>query len=144
MNGRGAGGAPAEPFRLDGEMPEPRLPARGDVSRLLAGLAYASQVVLPAVMPIVLLVSDEARRSEYLRYHAVQSLALFVASILYYLVATVAYALVSIVMPMLACVSWLVFMVPGAGMLYYGYLAYRDGYVEIPWLTAFLKRNAWL
>jgi uncharacterized membrane protein len=132
-----------EPFDL-GDVPQPDLPPAGHNDRILAGLAYASQIVFPAVLPVVLLVSDETRRSTYLRYHAAQSLGLLIASILYYLAAAVVYVVIAAIASCLTCLSWALFLVPAATMVYYGWMAYRDGYVEIPWLTDFMKQNAWL
>lgn len=132
-----------EPFDI-GDAPQPELPPAGHNDRILAGLAYASQIVFPAVLPVVLLITDETRRSSYLRYHAAQSLGLLIASILYYLIAVVVYVVVNAIASCLVCLSWVLFLVPAGVMLYYGWMAYRDGYVQIPWLTDFMKQSAWL
>lgn len=132
-----------EPFGID-EPIAPRGPLANDTERLLASLAYVSQIIVPAVFPIVLLVSADTSKSRYLRYHAVQSLAVLVASIVYYLAATVVYALLSAILSCLGCALWVIFLVPTAAMGYCGYAAFRGDYVEIPWLTRFLRENAWL
>lgn len=132
-----------EPFQIN-EPAGPQAPSAGENERLLAGLSYVSQIILPAVLPVVLLVSQDTKNSRFLRYHAIQSVAVLIASIVYYLAATVAYAVVSAVLPCLGCILWLLFLVPAAAMVYLGYKAFRGDYVEIPWFTAFLRRNAWL
>ena len=46
--------------------------------RLIAMLSYASQIVLPVVMPVIVLISESSKRHPFQRYHAVQSLALMI------------------------------------------------------------------
>ena len=137
----------SEPFGVEddqGASLDPVVTPVSDNDKMLGGLVYVSQIVLPAVLPAVLLLSDDTKRRPFLRYHSVQSLALLVATVLYYLVASVAYVILSIAAPVLSCVLWSLYLVPTAAMLYYGYLAFRGTYAEIPWLTQFLKHNRWL
>ena len=133
---------PGEPFGLHETPPGVEVPSEND--RILAGLAYASQIVVPALLPVILLLREETRNKPFLRYHSVQSLGLLVAAILYYIVAAVVYFLGSVTIGCLACVLWLVFLVPAGVMLYYGWLAFRGRQEEIPWLTQFLRDNGWL
>jgi uncharacterized membrane protein len=130
-----------EPFAVE---PPKAASAPSDNDRLLAGLSYVSQIVIPAVFPVILLASNETKNSPFMRFHAIQSLGVLVASIVYYLAATVAYALVSAVIPPLACVLWLLFLVPTAAGLYCGFEAFRGKYLELPWLTQFMRDNHWL
>jgi uncharacterized membrane protein len=138
-----------EPFALDEEAAgQPQGGASPSATteneRLLSGLSYVSQIILPAVFPVVLLLSEDTRRNPFMRYHAVQSLGLLVATILFYLAAAVAYAVVAAIAPVLLCLLWMVVFVPAAAMLYYGYKAFRGEYVEVPYLTAFMRSNGWL
>jgi uncharacterized membrane protein len=138
-----------EPFTLDEEAAAqqqggPTPPAFTENERLLSGLSYVSQIILPAVFPVVLLLSEDTRRNAFMRYHAVQSLGLLVATILFYLAAGAVYAVVAAIAPVLLCLLWLIFFVPAAVMLYYGYKAFRGEYVEIPYLTPFMRGNGWL
>jgi uncharacterized membrane protein len=130
-----------EPFAVE---PPKATSAPSDNDRLLAGLSYVSQIVIPAVFPVILLVSNETKNSPFMRFHAIQSLGVLVASIVYYLAATVVYALVSAVLPLLACILWLLFFVPAVAGLYCGYEAFRGKYLELPWLTQFMRDNHWL
>jgi uncharacterized membrane protein len=136
------GQSPGEPFGLHETSPRAEVPSEND--RILAGLAYASQIIVPAVLPVILLVVEETRNKPFLRYHSVQSLGLLVAAILYYIVAAVVYFLGSATISCLACVLWLVFLVPAGAMLYYGWLAFRGRQEDVPWLTQFLRDNGWL
>lgn len=132
-----------EPFA-----PQEGLPSSGDGlsdnEKLLAGLSYISQIILPALLPVILLVSEETRRSPFLRYHAVQNLGLLVATILYYMAAAIVYVAASAMVPCLTCVLWVLFVLPTIATIYFGFMAFRGRYVEIPWLTGFLRENAWL
>ncbi|MGI5915382.1 MAG: hypothetical protein ACOX9A_02910 [Anaerolineae bacterium] len=115
-----------------------------DGERLLAGFCYASQAIVPGLLPMVLLLTDQTRHSRYLRDHAAQSLGLLVAGILYYLAATIAFIVLSAIVPCLGCVLWLIFSPPMIAFFYYGYQAYMVRPVEIPWLSQFMRRNGWL
>ena len=46
--------------------------------RLIALLSYATQIVIPVIMPIIVLVSESSKKRPFQRYHAVQSLAFVV------------------------------------------------------------------
>ncbi|MBC7237520.1 MAG: hypothetical protein H5T69_16885 [Chloroflexi bacterium] len=112
--------------------------------RLLAGLSYVSQIILPALLPVILLLSPETRTKPFLRYHAVQSLAILALAIVYFLAATAVYILGSATESCLACVLWVLFFVPAGVLLYAGWGAFRGRYVRICWLTRFLEENRWL
>ena len=44
--------------------------------RLIALLSYVTQIVIPLVMPVIVLLSESSKLRPFQRYHAVQSLAL--------------------------------------------------------------------
>ena len=46
--------------------------------RLIALLCYITQILIPVVMPVIVLLSESSKRRSFQRYHAVQSLALSV------------------------------------------------------------------
>jgi uncharacterized membrane protein len=123
---------------------EPFAAAPDQSERLLAGLCYASQIVAPAIVAGVLLATGQAQQSRYLRHHAAQSLGLLVMSLLYYLLATVAFIVAAAVVPCLGCLLWLLFLPPVAALLWYGYRAFMGEGFQIPWLGAFMRRNGWL
>jgi uncharacterized membrane protein len=119
-------------------------PAPSSNDTTLAGLAYLTQFVVPAVMPIILLVSEDSKRSAFVRHHAVQSLGLMVAAVVYEIAAAIGFTIISVVLPCLSCVLWLVFLLPIAPFLYYGVLAFQGKQVDIPYLSAILRQNKWL
>ena len=132
-----------EPFGVD-EPQGPRPPSLTDNERLLAGLSYLSQLVVPAVMPVVLMLTDETKKSDFVRFHAVHGLALFVASVIYELAAVIVFVIIGAIVPFLACLTWILFLAPVAVLIYYGVLAFQGRRDEIPWLTQFLRDNNWL
>ncbi len=132
-----------EPFGMD-EPQGPRPPSTTDNERLLAGLSYFSQIVVPAVLPVILMLTDETKKSDFVRFHAVHGLALFVASVIYALVAVIVFVVLGAIAPVLTCLTWILFLVPFAVLIYYGVLAFQGKRTEIPWLTQFLRDNNWL
>ncbi|MBM4430566.1 MAG: DUF4870 domain-containing protein [Chloroflexi bacterium] len=116
-----------------------------DNDRLMAGLAYASQVVIPVVIPAVILLSEENKQRPFQKYHAVQSLGFLVAVIIYeVLAAIVSCALTAVTGGCLACLLWVLFLVPVVPALYYAYQAYQGLYFKIPFLTDFLVQSKWM
>jgi uncharacterized membrane protein len=131
-----------QPFGIEetpgtGSVP-PALPSEND--KLLAGLSYISQFILPVILPAILLLSEDTKRNPFVRHHAVQSLALFFAAVVFEIVAVILNA----VLFFLACILWVLFLLPVVPFIYYGILAFQGKYVEIPYLTKFLKQNKWL
>ena len=51
-------------------------PAASSDDRLIALLAYISQIFVPAIMPVIILLSESSKKRPFQRYHAVQALAL--------------------------------------------------------------------
>ena len=134
--------SPAEPFALpESQAPQPVL---SDNDKLLSGLAYVSQLIIPAVLPVILLVSEQTKHSAFVRYHAIQSLGALVATVVYLLAAVVVYVAASALLPPLVCLLWVLFLVPIPILIYYGYKAWRGVKVEIPYLTKFMRDNGWL
>jgi uncharacterized membrane protein len=115
-----------------------------DNEKLLAGLAYWSQMVVPAVLPAILLLTDESKRSEFVKRHAAQSLALLVAAVVYEIVAAIVYAIGVGVAPCLTCLLWLLFLLPTVPLAYYGVLAFQGKEIEIPYVSKLMRDNHWL
>ena len=145
----GAGTEPVVPLSVP-ELPlaaETALPT-GDISdndRLMAGLAYASQVLVPIVVPAIMLLAEESKKRSFQKYHGIQSLAFFVAVVVYEVLATIVFVGLTIVsLGCLSCVLWLLFLLPVGPAFYYAYQAYQGRYFDIPWLTQFLVDNKWL
>ncbi len=112
--------------------------------KLMACLSYASQLILPAVLPIILLLTEEYKRSPFVRHHAVHGLALLVVTVIYELAMVGVFALASAVVACLACVTWVLFLVPVGVFAYYAVVAFKGRSPEVPYLTKFLKDSNWL
>ena len=89
--------------------------------------ALLSYIFAPLVSIIVLLMEDKKNRP-FLRFHAIQSLAL-----------SVAYMITLVVV--IGCCLSPVYLV---AIIYYGIKAYNGEYVTIPFLTDFCKQQKWL
>lgn len=114
--------------------------------RLLAAISYASQLVIPLIVPIILLVSETSKKRPFQRYHAMQSLALsialWVAEAALGVFATIAAA--TIIGVLCLCVIVPLMIVLWLLPLYYAVLAYGGQRFTIPGLTQFLKDQGWL
>ncbi|HUT16578.1 MAG TPA: DUF4870 domain-containing protein [Anaerolineae bacterium] len=116
-----------------------------DNDRLMAALAYATQVVIPIVIPGIMLLSEENNKRPFQKYHAVQSLGFLVAAVIYEVLATIVFTGFTVITAgCLACVLWVLFLLPAMPAAYYAYQAYQGVYFEIPLLTGFLVQNRWL
>jgi uncharacterized membrane protein len=113
-----------------------------DNDKLMAALSY---FFTPIVGIIVLLV-DTMKVRPYQKYHAIQSIGLFVAEIVFYVLACVLYvACTTVSLGFLGFCLWVVFFIPLIPNIYYTYLAYaKPSYFEIPVLTKFMVQQGWL
>jgi uncharacterized membrane protein len=119
--------------------------------RLIALLTYTTQIVIPLVMPVIILLSESSKKRRFQRYHAVQSLALA----LFFGLAGVLIGVGSLVVMVVPLIGWLVglllmclipigWAMAVIAMLYYGYQAYQGKHFAIPGLTSFLRDQGWL
>ena len=116
-----------------------------DSDRVMAALAYASQVFIPIVIPTIMLLAEESKERLFQKYHAVQSLGFLVVIVVYEVLAAIVFCGMSAVTGgCLACVLWVLFLLPVIPALYYAYRAYQGLYFDIPLLTKFLIQNKWL
>ena len=124
--------------------------ADGD-DRLIAMLCYVTQVLIPLVMPVLVLLSASSKKRPFQRFHAVQSLALSltfilfgllmgVGSLLFTLVPIIGWLVVSVVF----CLSPLLALMGFMALAYYGYQAYQGKRFSIPGLTSFLQDQNWI
>jgi len=133
---------PEEPpaIEADASEPEPTPPPADDNDRLMGALAY----VVPLVLPAVILASETGKLRPFQRYHAIQSLALSVVSIIWTLLVFIVSLIVAGVCAPLGCVLWILYFGPLVAMVWCAYQAYNGEWVEIPGLTQFLKDQKWL
>ena len=104
--------------------------------RLWAALGYPI-----ALVALFMLLADEKKNRPFIKYHAVQALAVNVA--------------IWVVVLILGCIlAALTFFIAGAGgllpmvlwlvLLWPAYEAYGGKYVEIPIITDFIKKQGWV
>ncbi len=126
-------------------------PTADSDDRFIALLCYVSQILIPLILPVLVLLSESSRKRPFQRFHAVQSLALM----LVFVVLGVLVAVATTILAMIPLVGWLVALViaclsPVAllmvylALVYYGYQAYQGKRFAIPGLTRFLQDQGWL
>lgn len=101
----------------------------GDITsndKLLAALSYPIPLI-----GIVILVSESMKSKPFLRFHAVQSIAL---GIVVFVISGVLAA--TVILGCLAPVIWL-------ATLYPAWLTYQGKTVELPVITQFIKNQGW-
>ena len=113
--------------------------------RLMAALAYASQIVIPIIIPLIMLLSETSKNRPFQRYHAVQSLGFLVAALIYEIVAAIVFTVLTVIsFGCLGLILWIHFFLPIIPALYYAYLAYQGKRFEIPFVTNFMRQQNWL
>ena len=119
-------------------------PPAGDITendRLMALLAY----IFGVIVPIIILVSEGMKNRPFQRYHAIQSLGLWVATLIYSVVACIVYFLLTtITFGILGLCLWIIFLLPLVPVILYGIKAYQGEWVVIPVVTDFVKGQGWL
>jgi uncharacterized membrane protein len=145
-------GAAAGAFRRGELMGEVAIDesANGD-DRLIALLSYATQILIPFVMPALVLLSESSKKRPYQRFHAVQSLALVSVLIVLAIFVAVSTAVISIVPVigwlaaiLVGCLSPIAVLMAWFALVYYGYQAYQGKRFAIPGLTSFLRDQGWV
>ena len=110
-----------------------------DDDKLWAALSYLPFVGW--IIAIAVLLMDDKKNRPFIKYHAIQSLTINV--------------ILSVVIFILACIlGAITFFIAGAGALLPGFLwlvtlwpayeAYNGKYLEIPWITDFIKKQGWV
>ena len=115
------------------EMPEvPEVPESSDVTsddRLWAALGYPIFIIA-----ILMLLTEDKKVRPFIRYHAVQALAVnLILGIVSFVLTVVTLGIASLCLPL----AWLVVFWPA-------YEAYQGKYLEIPYLTNFLKGQGFI
>ena len=110
-------------------------PPAGDVTaddRLMALLAY----IIGVIVPIIILVSEGNKNRPFQRYHAIHSLGLWVASLIYSVLACIVYFLLSAISAgLLGFCLWFLFLLPLVPMIVYAIKAYQGEWVVMPVVT---------
>ncbi len=119
--------------------------------RLIALLCYVTQMLIPLVMPILVLLSASSKKRPFQHFHAIQSLALSLVFILFGLLIALGSAIMTLV-PVIGllialvvfCLSPLLVLMAYLALAYYGYQAYQGKKFAIPGLTSFLQDQRWI
>jgi uncharacterized membrane protein len=144
--------AAAEAFRRGEFMRDVAVDADANSDdRLIALLSYITQILIPGIMPILVLLSESSKNRPFQRYHAVQSLALVVLFALIALVVSIATVILGLI-PIIGwligvvvlCLSPIAVLMAYIALVYYGYQAYQGKRFAIPGLTNFLREQGWL
>lgn len=119
--------------------------------RLIALLSYVTQILVPVIMPVIVLLSESSNRRPFQRYHAVQSLAFAVVFWSLMVMVGVGTAILQIIPiigaligVMVFCLSPLAWFTSVLLLLYYGLQAYQGRRFAIPGLSSFLRDQGWL
>lgn len=119
----------------------PKGPEITSNDRLFAALSY----LLTPIVPILVFMLEDTKSRPYPRYHAIQALGLAAAALIYEVLATIVFGIgAAVSFGLLACCLWILFFLPVVPMVYYAYLATKNTYFDIPWLTGFMIRQGWL
>jgi uncharacterized membrane protein len=126
-------------------------PEASSDDRLIALLSYITQILIPAVMPIIVLLSASSKQRPFQRYHAVQSLALTIVFVGLGIAVVVGTGILQIVPVIgwlvglaMVCLTPIGYLMAVVALLYYGYQAYQGKRFAIPGLTSFLRDQGWL
>lgn len=114
--------------------------------RVMAALAYATQLLLPFIVPIIILISETSKRRPFQRYHAIQSIG--VAVVIYglelALVMAASVSAATIILWLCLCFILPAMIALWLLPLYYAILAYNGKRFRVPGLTQFLQDQRWL
>jgi uncharacterized membrane protein len=144
-------GAAADAFRRGEFMHDATVDVEASQDdKLIALLSYVTQIVIPLIMPIIVLLSESSKKRPFQRYHAIQSLALTLLFIAIAAAATIGTGiiqiipligqLVAVLMLCLMPIGWFMAVI---ALLYYGYQAFQGKRFAIPGLTSMLRDQGW-
>ncbi len=112
-----------------------------DNDRLMAALSY----VFMGLVSLIVLLTESGKTRAFQRYHAIQSLGLAVAAIVFEVLYCIcSFILTAVTGGLLGCILWIFAFLPWVPGLYYAYQAYQGKMFEIPVLTQFMRQQKWL
>ena len=151
-NAREQAGVAADAFRRGEFMHDATIDAEANQDdKLIALLSYVTQIMIPLIMPIIVLLSESSKKRPFQRYHAVQSLALMLLFIAITAAATIGTGIIQVIPligqlvaavdAVLDAVGWFMAVI---ALLYYGYQAFQGKRFSIPGLTSMLRDQGWI
>lgn len=120
--------------------------------RLIALLCYWSQILMPVVMPVIVLLSESGKRRPFQRHHAAQSLGLTGTFIGLLLATFLGVAVVGAILPPIGflfglialCLSPIAYFMAITAYVFYGWQSNKGKRFSIPILSKFLRRKGWM
>lgn len=120
--------------------------------RLIALLCYWSQILLPAVLPVIVLLSESGKRRPFQRHHAAQSLALTAACMGLIVAVFFVTAMVGAILPPVGfllglaafCLSPIAYFMAITAYVFYGWQSNKGKRFSIPILSNFLRQKGWM
>lgn len=120
--------------------------------QLLALLCYWTQVVMPFVLPVIVLLSESGKRRPFQRYHAIQSLSIMGAIMASAVAIIAGIGLTFQMFPPLGalflvisfCLVPIAYPMVAIALIIYGWHAYKGKRFTIPVLTSILRHQGWL
>lgn len=97
--------------------------------KLWAALGYPI-----ALIAIIMLFMEDKKNRPFIKFHAVQSIAL---NVVFFLIATILSVITLGIGGICVPLIWLVFF-------YWAYLAYQGQKFEVPFVTNFIKNQGWV
>lgn len=151
-NAREQAGVAADALRRGEFMHDATLDAEASRDdKLIALLSYVTQIVIPLIMPIIVLLSESSKKRPFQRYHAVQSLALSLLFIALVAAATIGTGIIQVipligqlVALLMLCLMPIAWFMAVIALLYYGYQAFQGKRFSIPGLTSMLRDQGWI
>ena len=125
--------------------PAPSYDVNAD-DKLMSALSWAGMVLLQIpLVSIVLLLAEGNKDRPFQRHHALQSIGFYVAALVYEIIAAILVSIGTVVTLGcgLACL-WVLFFVPHALAIYYGWQAYQGREVNIPVVTQIMRQQGWI
>lgn len=119
--------------------------------KLIALLSYITQILIPLILPVIVLLSESSKKRSFQRYHAVQSLALSLTFFALGAALGIGTAIIQVI-PLVGqlvgllmiCLMPILWFMAVIALLYYGYQAYQGKRFAIPGLTSILRDQGWL
>ena len=138
---------PAAPAPYKAAPSSPTFTPEGtDDDRLMSMLAWLTLVILQLpIVSVIQLLATNSKDRPFQRHHAVTSLLFFGAAIVYEILATIVFTILTTVT--LGCGAiclWVIFFVPHALGLYYAFQAYSGKRVHLKYLSDWAKQQGWL
>lgn len=111
-----------------------------DNDKTMAGLCY----IITVIVPLIILFAEGYKNNKYLRYHALNSLGLCVAAVIFAVLLSILSLILGAIFPPLACLISLLYFAIFLPFIWYAIQAFQGKSFEIPYLTKFLRQQSWL